>query len=230
MNLKLPSSSPSNENELVKRYLLIEGLTFSQLASLTQFGIPLQSSKRKGWAGQAIEIALGTTAGNRSIPDFNELGIELKTIPLNASGTPAESTFVTSIPLLTIHQQQWRSSSCYQKLKQVLWVPVEGDKQIPFEQRRIGQAYLWTPNAVEEAILASDWLELSTMIGTGRLEEIDAGMGEYLQVRPKAANGSSLCYGYDSEGNKILTLPRGFYLRTRFTAQLFRQINGSIYL
>ena len=49
------------------------------------------------------------------------------------------------------------------------------------------------------------------------LAEIDASMGEYLQVRPKAANGKSLCYGFDEVGNKILTLPRGFYLRSSFT-------------
>ena len=55
------------------------------------------------------------------------------------------------------------------------------------------------------------------MISTGQLAEIDATRGEYLQVRPKAANGQSLCYGLDEAGNKVLTLPRGFYLRRRFT-------------
>jgi len=36
----------------------------------------------------------------------------------------------------------------------------------------------------------------------------------------KAANGKCLCYGFDSEGNKIQTLPRGFYLRSNFTKQI----------
>jgi DNA mismatch repair protein MutH len=221
VSLLLPSSSPRNEDDLLERCSLIEGLTFSQLASLTQFFIPAQQSKRKGWAGNAIEIALGATAGTKSLPDFNHLGIELKTIPFNKNGRPAESTFVTSISLLTVHQQEWHSSTCYQKLKRVLWVPVEGDSLIPFEQRRIGQAHLWSPGEQDEAILARDWLELSMMIGTGKLEAIDATMGDYLQVRPKAANARSLCYGFDSEGNRILTLPRGFYLRSRFTQTLF---------
>lgn len=221
MSLLQKSISPKNEDELLSRCALIEGLTFSQLSSLTQFFIPAQESKRKGWTGNAIEIALGTTAGTKSLPDFNHLGIELKTIPFGRNGKPSESTFVTSIPLLTIHHQEWPTSTCYQKLKRVLWVPVEGDNQIPFLQRRIGQARLWSPNADEEAILARDWLELSLMIGTGKLEDIGASMGEYLQVRPKGANARSLCYGYDSEGNRILTLPRGFYLRSRFTQTLF---------
>lgn len=213
-------NSPASEAELLQRCEAIEGMSFAQLAAKLSLAIPEQAVRRKGWAGMAIEQALGTTAGCQPVPDFKHLGIELKTIPLSLQGTPAESTFVTSIPLMTIHEQQWLTSQCYEKLKRVLWVPVEGDKRIPFEQRRIGRGLLWSPSPDEEAILASDWHDLTTMIATGRLEEIDATYGVYLQVRPKAANTRSLCYGFDSEGNKILTLPRGFYLRTALTRQL----------
>ena len=58
----------------------------------------------------------------------------------------------------------------------------------------------------------------------GKLSEIDATMGEYLQIRPKASNGQSLCYGFDEEGSKILTLPRGFYLRSRFTNTIVNRL------
>lgn len=218
--MQLPSSSPTSEYELLKQCAQIEGMSFAQLAYFLNFPIPAVPIKRKGWAGMAVELALGTTAGNRAIPDFVQLGIELKTLPLNKQGTPAESTFVTSISLLTLHQEHWLTSQCYQKLKRVLWLPIEGDKAIPFSERRIGQAILWSPKPEDEQILARDWLELTTLICTGKLEEINATIGEYLQIRPKAANARSVCYGFDSQGNKILTLPRGFYLRSRFTKQL----------
>lgn len=221
MNHSLNKEPPKDDCELQARCVAIEGLSFGQLARLTEWMIPEQPDKRKGWAGRAIEIALGTNAGSQSLPDFVHLGIELKTIPFKSNGKPAESTFVTSIPLLTIHQQQWRNSQCYQKLKRVLWIPVEGDITIDFRERRIGRALLWSPSATQENILQRDWLELSTMIGTGQLEHIDASQGEYLQVRPKAANARSLCYGFNQQGDKILTLPRGFYLRSRFTETLF---------
>lgn len=220
MKLLLPTSAPRNETELIERCERIEGINFNQLAVLTGFPVPADPRKRKGWAGQAIEIALGATAGTRALPDFDKLGIELKSIPLNQRGKPAESTFVTTIPLLTIHHQTWPESACYHKLRRVLWLPLEGAKEIPFEQRRLGQAKLWSPNETEEDILRNDWQELSTMIGTGHLEDIDASMGTFLQVRPKGANARSLCYGFDKEGNKVLTLPRGFYLRTRFTESI----------
>jgi DNA mismatch repair protein MutH len=154
------------------------------------------------------------------MPDFQHLGIELKTLPIAKSGKPTESTFITSIPLLTIHQQSWHSSSCYAKLKCVLWIPIEGDTDIPYAQRRIGRGFIWSPTETQESVLAADWEYLSLQISTGQLETLDATAGEYLQIRPKAANGKSLCYGYDSEGNKVQTLPRGFYLRSSFTTTL----------
>jgi DNA mismatch repair protein MutH len=207
----------NNEKELMERCQAIEGLSFAQLAMALNLSIPEHPLQRKGWAGQAIEMALGTTAGNKSLPDFAMLGIELKTLPINQLGTPAESTFVTTIPLLTLHQQTWQTSQCFAKLKRVLWLPIEGDKTIPFPHRRIGRGVLWSPSLAQEAILERDWSELTFMISAGMLAEINASMGEYLQVRPKAAHGKSLCYGFDETGSKILTLPRGFYLRASFT-------------
>ncbi len=214
---------PKTEEELLERCLKIEGMTFLQLAQSLQLSIPYTPSKRKGWVGQAMERALHTTAGSQSLPDFNHLGIELKTIPLNAAGKPAESTFITSIPLLTIHHQVWQSSQCRHKLERVLWIPVEGDVKLPFEARRIGRANLWSMTSDEEQQLKNDWEELTSMIGQGQLEDITAHFGEFLQVRPKCMNAQSLCYGFSSEGNKILTLPRGFYLRSRFTETLVCQ-------
>ncbi|MFY7697548.1 MAG: DNA mismatch repair endonuclease MutH [Legionella sp.] len=209
-----------NENELLSRCSQIEGLTLSQLARQLQLIIPADPLRRKGWAGQAIELALGGSAGNQSIPDFHHLGIELKTLPINHLGKPSESTYVTNIPLLTIHQEHWVSSQCYGKLKRVLWLPIEANKKLPFEHRRIGKAILWSPSMQQYAILEADWNEHVMMIATGKLAEIDASMGQYLQVRPKGANGKSLCYGYNDTGNKIRTLPRGFYLRATFTASI----------
>lgn len=205
------------EADLLARCRAIEGYSFGQLAQQLQIRIPALSIQRKGWIGSALEKALVTTAGNQSLPDFVHLGIELKTLPISASGKPAESTFVTSIPLLTIHEQIWETSQCWAKLRRVLWILIEADPNISFAHRRIGAAVLWSPSLAEQAILAQDWADLSLLIIQGKLHELDARMGQYLQVRPKAADARSLCYGLDEAGQKILTLPRGFYLRSTFT-------------
>jgi DNA mismatch repair protein MutH len=212
--------SVTSEEELMQRCRAIEGLTLGQLASKLLLVVPDNPVHRKGFAGSAIEMALGANAGNQSMPDFVELGVELKTLPINHLCKPAESTFITSIPLLSIHKQTWKNSQCLAKLKRVLWLPIEDDERIPYVHRRIGEGVLWSPSIEEEATLANDWEELTLLISTGLVASINASMGDYLQVRPKAANARSLCYGFDEHGYKVQTLPRGFYLRSSFTARI----------
>ena len=218
--MHLSIAEVTSEQELAVKCAAIAGLTFAQLATRLAISIPHNPSKRKGFIGMAIEQALGAISGNKSQPDFHCLGIELKTLPINHLGKPAESTFVTSIPLLTIHKQTWRSSQCYAKLQKVLWLPIENDDKIPYEHRRIGEAIFWSPSDADEQLLANDWEELTFLIRTGQFDKIHAGLGESLQIRPKAANSKSLCFGYDEDGNKVKTMPRGFYLRSSFTASI----------
>lgn len=211
----------TDEQTLLARALSLEGLSLRQLAARLEWALPADVSHvRKGWIGQAVECYLGGEAGNQKGPDFQWLGIELKTLPLNALGKPAESTFVSTITLPQLAQETWETSSCFAKLKRVLWVPVEGDRRIPFDMRRLGRAFLWSPTVDEKAQLVADWQELTSLMVLGRLQEVTARLGECLQVRPKAANGKSLSVTVDEAGERALTLPRGFYLRASFTAKL----------
>ena len=66
------------------------------------------------------------------------------------------------------------------------------------------------------------WEELAGIIGRGDIESITGRLGKYLQVRPKAAHGGVRTRSIDAEGGMIATLPRGFYLRTTFTAAILR--------
>ena len=212
---------PCSEEELVERSLRLEGLSVAQLAARLSTRIPQHPIQRKGWIGLLVERALGTTAGSLSAPDFMNLGIELKTLPMKAPFRSAESTFVSSIPLLRLHEQTWETSTCYAKLKRVLWIPIESSSTIDFPYRRFGRSLLWSPSEEQHRVLADDWVFLSTVITTGGLAEVDARWGEYLQVRPKAANSRASCAVLDEDGCSTRTLPRGFYLRARFTSMLF---------
>jgi DNA mismatch repair protein MutH len=220
--MTLHEAPPASEMELLLRCKRVEGLTIGQLAARLSVKVPDHPIYCKGIVGTLMERALGTSAGNQALPDFPHLNIELKTLPIGVLNKPVESTFITTIPLLTIHQQQWNTSSCFIKLKRILWVPIEYDSSIAFRHRRFGEAFLWSPAHEDQIILEQDWVLLSTMIGTGQLTEVDARMGQYLQVRPKAMHGNALSSGFDQNGNKIKTLPRGFYLRSRYTEVIWK--------
>ena len=214
------ASEVKSSRELAARCESLSGLTFAQLADKLALSIPQMVQNRKGFIGMAIEKFLGASSGNKSQPDFHYLGVELKTLPINHLGKSSESTFVTSIPLLSIHKQTWRTSQCCLKLQKVLWLPIEDDDNIPYMHRRIGEGFFWSPSLNDERVLANDWEELTFLIRTGQLDKIHAGLGEYLQIRPKAADSKALCFGYDEQGNKVKTMPRGFYLRSSFTTRI----------
>lgn len=216
------ATSPKNETELLHRAKSIAGLTLGELAQELGVSIPPDLKRDKGWVGQLIEIALGAKAGSKPEQDFAHLGIELKTIPINANGFPLETTFVSLAPLIQNSGVTWESSHVKHKLSHVLWIPVQGERHIPLAERFIGTPILWQPSKAQEYRLRRDWEELMDYIVLGKLHQINATYGEVLQLRPKGANNRARAKGINAKGEIIDTLPLGFYLRKTFTAEILQ--------
>ena len=177
---------PQTEAELWSRAQALAGLSLAQLAKMDDCRVPEQLLHAKGWVGQLLERRLGASAGSKDEPDFLNLGIELKTLPVDRVGRPCESTFVCTIPLLDVARTEWLQSRVRRKLNRVLWIIVQGSRDIPVAERRIGEPLLWSPNEEETALLKGDWDELTGLIGRGDIESITGHLGHAMQVRPKA--------------------------------------------
>lgn len=214
---------PQSEAELLERTHRIAGQRLATLAEGCGIDVPHDLRRHKGWVGQLLEQVLGADAQSLAEPDFRAIGVEMKTLPLDAQGRPRESTYVCTVPLEGGLEPDWDSTWLRRKLARVLWMPVEADPQIPLGERRIGTALLWSPSADEEALLRQDWEELSEMIYMGELEQISARLGTVLQIRPKAANSRVRCRSVGDAGEAILTNPRGYYLRPAFTRRILEQ-------
>lgn len=215
-----PLAAPENEQVLLQRAYALAGQTLEELASAFSLPVPADLRRDKGWIGTLIEWHLGATAGSKAEQDFAHLGIELKTIPVDSRGQPLETTFVCVAPLTGNTGVSWQNCHLRHKLSRVLWVPVEGDRALPLKQRRIGSPLLWSPSPEEEEQLRADWEELMEMIVLGDVDKITARHGQYLQIRPKAANRKALTEAIGAQGQPVMTLPRGFYLKKTFTGPL----------
>jgi len=211
---------PESEAILLARARQLAGFTLGELALNAGLAIPADLRRDKGWVGMLLERYLGASAGSKPEQDFADIGVELKTIPIDVQGRPLETTFVCVAPLTGNSGLVWETSHVRHKLARVLWMPVEGDRAIPLAERRVGAPLLWSPNQEEETLLRRDWEELMDMIVLGQVERITARHGEVLQIRPKAANSKALTEGIGENGQPIMTLPRGFYLKKTFTAPL----------
>jgi len=215
---------PADEEELLGRAMAIAGRSLGEIAERHGLAAPADLKRAKGWVGELLEMALGATAQSRPVPDFEDLGVELKTIPLNSRHQPQESTFVSSAPLAKTIGLRWEDSAVKAKLDRVLWVPVEAVRDVPVRQRRIGTPLLWSPSPEDAEILRADWEEHIERIALGYLDELDARLGTYLQIRPKAINRRDRTGTISNTGAPTNTLPRGFYLRTGFTRKILATI------
>ena len=213
---------PQTLEQLLSQAQSIAGLTFGELADELNIPIPPDLKRDKGWVGTLLERALGATAGSKAEQDFSHLGVELKTLPINAEGYPLETTFVSLAPLVQNSGVKWENSHVRHKLSCVLWMPIEGSRHIPLRERHIGAPILWKPTAEQERQLKQDWEELMDLIVLGKLDQITARIGEVMQLRPKGANSRAVTKGIGKNGEIIETLPLGFYLRKEFTAQILK--------
>ena len=213
---------PQTLEQLLSQAQSIAGLTFGELADELHIPVPPDLKRDKGWVGMLLERALGATAGSKAEQDFSHLGVELKTLPINAEGYPLETTFVSLAPLVQNSGVKWENSHVRHKLSCVLWMPIEGSRHIPLRERHIGTPILWKPTVEQERQLKQDWEELMDLIVLGKLDQITARIGEVMQLRPKGANSHAVTKGIGKNGEIIETLPLGFYLRKEFTAQILK--------
>jgi DNA mismatch repair protein MutH len=210
---------PRDLAELRRRALALTGRTLADVAAefaegWTGYGSLLH---HKGKLGQLVEHVLGATAGSKQAPDFPELGVELKTLPLHADGRPRESTFIASFSLADADHADWEESPVRHKLAHVLWIPIlTGPHEV-----RFAAPLFWQPSREQEQILRADFDDIMGMVAVGHVEALTAHVGRWLQARPKAAHSRVRTLAYDTEGPQ-LALPRGFYLRAKVTAALLR--------
>ena len=208
---------PASVRELEIRAQALYGHALGDIARGLGVDPPPDPKRAKGFVGQLIERALGADPAAGEKPDFPELGVELKTIPMHADGRIAESTFCCSIRMDQADQAVWATSRLRKKLARVLWVPVQSARTNPLLERRVGRARLWEPSSAESDALQRDWEDLMGALGSGR--QVDAYEGEILQMRPKGANAAVRSLAPTEDG-AAPTLPLGFYLRVHFTQSI----------
>ena len=222
----MAASPPLSSAELLARAERLAGESIAGIARALELPVPPDLKRHKGWVGHLVERALGASAGSLPVPDFQTLGIELKTLPVDAHGYPYESTFVCTITIAELLGDEWNQSRVCHKLTRVLWMPLDGDRQRVLSERRFGSPFLWSPSAEQMEALKFDWEELTGRVARYGVDAISGHIGQHLQIRPKAKNAAARRRGLDEDGGSAENMPRGFYLRPSFTGRILRSHFG----
>jgi len=223
-----PLGPPADEAALLRRARALAGRTVGDVAAELSRRVPRDLRRRKGWLGRLVEDVLGAAGGSEGAPDFPGLGVELKTLPIDAQGRPREATWVT-------HAEgegaTWETSRVRAKLARVLWIPIarpprprEGGSRPPDPATfRFASPMLWSPSPEEEAVLRADWGELMELLRMGAFDALDARVGMWLQLRPKGLSARDTIWALRDDGEWVQTNARGFYLRAAFTRALLQR-------
>ncbi len=182
---------PQSEQELLARAYAMAGFTLAQLAATADIAVPADLRRDKGWVGQLISGSWGQRRqqARTGLPGSRH---RTQDDPHRSSGQTAGDDLRLRGTADRCQRPAVGTINVRNKLSRVLWIPVEGSREIPIGERRIGMPLLWSPNEEEERLLRQDWEELMDMIVLGEVEQISARHGQVLQLRPKAANNKAL--------------------------------------
>jgi DNA mismatch repair protein MutH len=216
---------PINETVLLRFAEGLSGCSLGELSGIMLKTIPRTLKANKGFIGCLLEEILGARSGNKAQQDFLDIGVELKTIPINKNSVPLELTFICSVPLKKNIGLMWKNSFFYKKIRRVLWIPIQGEKSVPVSDRFIGKPFLWTPNSIQENLIRSDWEELMDLIILGGIEDITAKNGEVLQILKRSRYHSYLTRAIGKNGEVIFTLPRCFYFKKNLTFSILKNFS-----
>lgn len=220
-NIKI--KKPQNLLELKERLVKIKGAKISDLVELLEIEKPKNSVHAKGFVGQIIEYILGAHAKNQALPDFTNLDLELKTMPVDENLNPLESTFLCHANLKNVETNFYKST-LYKKIRFILFVFIKTSKNTNVLDREIVGFYFYKASDEDLKIFKADFDELNDLIVQGFANNINARIGTYIQMRPKCATGNDLTEYYDENCEIKYTRPRGFYLRRSFNKLLCQKV------
>ncbi len=202
-----------------------DGQTIQELQNLLRIKIPESRIHTKGKIGTLIEKLLGCEAGSRSVPDFEELGLELKIIPVNESGKPWETTAITSINFFNMLSWKWEDSRAYHKTRHILFAPIiKRTEKTLIQDRILKNPFIWSPNLKQDLQLKEDWELVANLIKEGKADTLSGRMGVYMQPRPKGRNSRDMVDAPGSDGNTIRVMRRAFYFLVKFTEPIIKAV------
>lgn len=216
-----------------------EGLSLASVAA--RMDIPLKGGK--ALAASIIKRSLGFQNVNAKIREFEQLGIDVKTLHLrNRDGLPFESVSFPVVDLRELVEQDWEGvdledgtvvkegSDLVDQLQRILFVPTYSDRRDdPQKERRLGRAFFWSPSSDELGIIKEEWEMFREEVREGRAA-YDRPCGErgrtnrlthsrqtrILHMRP---HGRNACDEYeDPRGNRVTK--QCFWLNAAFVWQL----------
>ena len=211
---------PTDRESLLSYSLRLKDKTLGEVCDVALLGL---SSKDKGKFGSILERGYyRIEKNNENKPDFEELGIELKTTPMvrttKKKYRPKERLSLNMIDYCGLIEKGFEGS-LLKKNRELLVVFYLHDDQLVVEDRRILKVVLWTFSEEDIRVIEEDWNTIANMVLEGRAHEISCGQTYYLEAAPKGAGGGK---GMKKQPySEIKAKPRAFALKQCYVQKIW---------
>lgn len=223
----------SGLEELDRHAATLAGATAQELAAAVGQEAYNASPKAPGktGVGHLVEWYFGKPPNPSDEPDIPELGIEIKSIPLEVRGRgkkdlgPKEPTSLTMIDFRKLAAEDWPASSVHRKLAHILWVPYIHD----FDDKRAHRflaPFRWRPDPEDLPQMERDYGIVREVVLAGRAETLSETLSVVLAARRKGVSDGTRKQPFSA----VPAPSRAWALKTSYTSTLLRRQMGQSFL
>ena len=228
MKYELSCNAPLTEKELLKRAMKLAGKHIEEFRRPFDRLFDDSTKNSHGYFGKIMEIYLGASANNLPIPDFPNLNIELKTLPLNNKMLPKNDIKICSTSFFPIETNYcWSKSLVKIKIKKILLVPFQSGESLTYYKKKICRPFLFQLGDYEK-IIKQDYENIIECLFLGKLGLIPRNLGKYLVLKSSSSNKNLTNY-INSDQELVRTNFVGFYLKKSFLKRImYENLNVQI--
>jgi DNA mismatch repair endonuclease MutH len=152
--------------------------------SLDALGVNVGGGKAA--VARSVRGLLGQRASGRK-GEFERFGIEIKTVPVKASGQLAEAMSFPSFVHEELALESWEDSDLLGRLTRLLIVPVHRVSGTSPGGMRLGRPFFWNPPESDLVGIRREWETYRDLVASGSAAALPkASETQFIHVRPKA--------------------------------------------
>lgn len=215
---------------LLNKLLSFEGMTLQEIADRQK--IDINSSKSA--VPNIIRSAIGFKNLRSNIKEFEQSGIQIKTVPVRTIDRyPWEDTSFPAMRLQEFIEEEWDESTFLSYIEKILFIPVYRDtpkaSETSIGERVLGKAFYWSPSSSELQIIEEEWEMYREEVKEGKAQvhivnkkEVTslskASQTKIIHMRPHGQNNADR--DIDHLGNSVVK--HSFWLNKSFIQRLIK--------
>lgn len=208
---------------IVEYAMKLEGKTLRQMTGLDTIDDPRQ---RRGSFGNAVEeYYFKYDINNNQAPDFDKVGLELKTTPLkrNSHGelVAKERLVITNIDYMEVISEGFEGSHFLEKVSDVLLITYLYEKDKSPLDYTIELVARWGLPEEDLPQIRHDWETVVDKVRSGHAEDISSSDTLYLEACTKAANSE---VRRRQPFSAVLAKPRAWALKASYMTTAQRKL------